>query len=143
MTVPQQRAIAEVAEFSLVPPMVAAAATRYQRFREIEQHHLERMARHNLLVDWTTEVRAIVLDARERIREARAAREDFRRQVREFVLALRAAREPLPVVLRHTRAMLQLLETSGALRNDDGWLEAEVLEWAIEEFETYSEPRRD
>jgi hypothetical protein len=123
--------------------MVAAAATRYQRFREIEQHHLERMARHNLLVDWTTEVRAIVLDARERIREARAAREDFRRQVREFVLALRAAREPLPVVLRHTRAMLQLLETSGALRNDDGWLEAEVIEWAIEEFEPYSEPPRD
>src|SRR5438874_12224295 len=41
MTVPQQRAIAEVTEFNLVPPTVAAAATRYQRFREIEQHHLE------------------------------------------------------------------------------------------------------
>src|SRR5690242_6605071 len=52
MTVPQQRAIAEVTEFNLVPPVVAAAATRYQRFREIEQHHLERMSRHNLLVDW-------------------------------------------------------------------------------------------
>jgi hypothetical protein len=38
-------------------------------------------------------------------------------------------------VLRHTRQMVQLLETSGALRNDGGWLEAEVLEWAIEEFE--------
>ena len=138
MTVPQQRAIAEVAEFSLVPPMVAAAATRYQRFREIEQHHLERMARCNLLADWTTEIRAVVLDARERIREARAAREDFRRLVREFVLAQRSASEPLPVVLRHTRAMLQLLETSGALRSDGGWLEAEVLEWAIEEFETTS-----
>jgi hypothetical protein len=118
--------------------MVAAAATRYQRFREIEQHHLERMARFNLLVDWSTEVRAVVLDARERIREARSAREDFRRQVREFVLALRSASEPLPIVLRQTRAMLQLLETSGALRNDGGWLEAEVLEWAIEEFETIS-----
>jgi predicted RNA-binding Zn ribbon-like protein len=138
MTVPQQRAIAEVAEFSPVPPMVAAAATRYQRFREIEQHHLERMARYNLLADWTTEIRAVVLDARERIREARAAREDFRRLVREFVLAQRSASEPLPVVLRHTRAMLQLLETSGALRSDGGWLEAEVLEWAIEEFETIS-----
>jgi predicted RNA-binding Zn ribbon-like protein len=118
--------------------MVAAAATRYQRFREIEQHHLERMARFNLLADWTTETRSVVLDARERIREARAAREDFRRLVREFVLALRSASEPLPVVLRQTRAMLQLLETSGALRSDDGWLEAEVLEWAIEEFETIS-----
>jgi hypothetical protein len=31
---------------------------------------------------------------------------------------------------------VQLLETSGALRNDGGRLEAEVLEWAIEEFET-------
>src|SRR5437868_15513124 len=138
MTVPHQRAIAEVTEFNLVPPVVAAAATRYQRFREIEQHHLERMSRHNLLVDWTAEVRAIVLDARERIREARVAREEFRRQVREFVLALRAATEPLPVVLRQTRALLQRLEMSGALRNDGGWLEAEVLEWAIEEFETIS-----
>ena len=138
MTVPQQRAVAEVTEFSPVPPMVAAAATRYQRFREIEQFHLERMARHNLLADWTPEIRAIVLDARERIREARAAREEFRRQVREFVVALRSTGEPLPAVLRHTRTMLQLLETSGALRNDGGWLEAEVLEWAIEEFETFS-----
>lgn len=138
MTVPQQRAVAEVAEFSLVPPMVAAAATRYQRFREIEQFHLERMARHNLLVDWTPEVRAIVLDARERIREARAARDAFRRQVRDFVVALRSASEPLPAVLRQTRALLQLLESAGALRNDGGWLEAEVLEWAIEEFENVS-----
>ena len=31
--------------------------------------------------------------------------------------------------------MLQLLETQGALRGDGGWLEAEVLEWAIEEYE--------
>jgi hypothetical protein len=138
MPVPQQRAVAEVSEFSPVAPMVAAAATRYQRFREIEQFHLERMARHNLLADWTPEVRAIVLDARERIREARAARDDFRRQVREFGVARRLAGEPLPAVLRHTRGMLQLLETSGALRNDGGWLEAEVLEWAIEEFETFS-----
>jgi hypothetical protein len=136
MTVPHQRTIADVAEYSLVSPTVAAAATRYQRFREIEQLHLERMARHNLLVDWTAEVRAIVLDARERIREARVAREEFRRLVREFVLGLRASREPLPTVLRHTRQLVQRLETSGALRNDGGWLEAEVLEWAIEEFET-------
>ena len=136
MKVTHLRAIAEVAEYSLVPATIAAAATRYQRFREIEQLHLERMARHNLLVDWTTEVRAIVLDARERIREARVAREDFRRQVREFVLALRKADKSLPSALRHTRQLVQLLETSGALRNDGGWLEAEILEWAIEEFET-------
>jgi len=54
------------------------------------------------------------------------------------VLTLRAASEPLPAVLRQTRALLQRLETSGALRSDGGWLEAEVLEWAIEEFETIS-----
>ena len=136
MTVPHQRTIADVAEYSAVPSTVAAAATRYQRFKEIEQLHLERMARHNLLVEWTPEVRAIVLDARERIREARVARQEFRRLVREFVLALRTAGEPLPSALRHTRQMVQRLETSGALRNDGGWLEAEVLEWAIEEFET-------
>ena len=67
--------------------------------------------------------------------EAREARDEFRAQVREFVHALRATHEPLPAVLRYTRAMVQLLERSGALENDGGWLEAEVLEWAIEEFE--------
>ena len=40
-----------------------------------------------------------------------------------------------PRVLRHTRTMLQLLENAGALKEDGGWLEAEVLEWAIEEYE--------
>jgi hypothetical protein len=59
----------------------------------------------------------------------------FRAQIREFVVALRMAREPLSSVLRHTRSMLQMLELSGALRGDGGWLEAEVLEWAIEEYE--------
>jgi hypothetical protein len=34
--------------------------------------------------------------------------------------------------------MLQGLERIGAIREDDGWLEAEVLEWAIEEFENVS-----
>jgi hypothetical protein len=131
----QQRAAAKSDAFSLVPPAVAEAAARYQRFREIEKEHLARMARHDLLKEWTAEVRATVLEARERIREARAARELFRQQVREFVCALRAASEPLPGVLRHTRSMLQVLETTGAIENDDGWLEAEVLEWAIEEFD--------
>jgi hypothetical protein len=32
--------------------------------------------------------------------------------------------------------MLQLLESTGAVRGDGGWFEAEVLEWAIEEFES-------
>jgi hypothetical protein len=132
MVLPQR---ARSDDYSLVPREVAQAAQQYQRLKEIEQQHLALMARHNLLDDWTTEVRDTVLQARERIREARAARETFRAQVREFVVTLRSAREPLPAVLRHTRSMLELLEHSGAIQADGGWLEAEVLEWAIEEYE--------
>jgi hypothetical protein len=36
------------------------------------------------------------------------------------------------------RDRAQGLERIGAIREDDGWLEAEVLEWAIEEFENVS-----
>lgn len=133
MVLPQR---AMDAEFSVVPPVISAAAERYQRFKAIETEHLALMARHNLLADWTDDVRATVLDARERIKEARAAREAFRQQVREFVVTLRAAGESLPSSLRLTRSMLQLLERSGAVRPDGGWLEAEVLEWAIEEYES-------
>jgi hypothetical protein len=122
-------------DYGLVPREVAEAAQRYQLFKEIETQHLALMSRHNLLADWTAEVHATVIEARARIREARAARDAFRTQVREFVLALRTAHEPLPAVLRHTRSMLELLEQSGAIQPDGGWFEAEVLEWAIEEFE--------
>jgi hypothetical protein len=55
--------------------------------------------------------------------------------VRAIVIALRDAQEPLSAVLRHMRTMIRVLEASGALKDDGGWLEAEVLEWAIEEFE--------
>jgi len=134
--VPQQPATARSDEFQLVPPDIANTASRYQRLHEVEAKHLALMARHNLLEEWTPEIRSIVLEARERIREAREARADFRRQVRAFVVALRTTRDALPAVLRHTRVMLQLLESSGAVRPDGGWFEAEVLEWAIEEYET-------
>ena len=134
--VPQQTATARSDEFQLVPPDIVNAAAHYQRLHEIEAEHLALMARHNLLEEWTPEVRATVLEARERIQEARAARADFRAQVREFVLALRSTRDALPAVLRHTRVMVQLLESSGAVRADGGWFEAEVLEWAIEEYES-------
>ena len=133
MVLPQRAATSD--DYGLVPSAVAAAAERYQRFKAIEKEHLALMARHNLLVEWTAEVREVVVEARTRIREARAAREAFRAQVREFVLGLRAAREPLSVVLRQTRSMLEMLERSGAIQPDGGWLEAEVLEWAIEEYE--------
>lgn len=136
MVLPQRAASdASDDDYGLVPPEIAEAAQRYQRFKAIEKEHLALMARHNLLVDWTPEVRATVMEARARIREVRAAREVFRGQVREFVLALRAAREPLSAVLRHTRSMLEMLERAGAIQSDGGWLEAEVLEWAIEEYE--------
>jgi len=132
----QQRASAEPATFNAIPSEVARAASVYQRSREIEREQLAVMAQHNLLAEWTPEVRATVLEARERIREARAAREQFREQVREFVLTRKAACEPLWSVLRQTRAMVQLLESAGAIQSDDGWLEADVLEWAIEDYES-------
>jgi|SRR3954466_13581674 hypothetical protein len=133
MVLPQRAASDD--DFGLVPREVAEAAQRYQHLKEVEKRHLALMSRHNLLADWTAEVRATVLEARERIREARTAREAFRTQVREFVVILREAREPLSAVLRHTRSMLEMLERCGAIQSDGGWLEAEVLEWAIEEYE--------
>jgi len=128
--------VATAASFGPILPRLAEAAARYQRLREIEQAHLALMGRHNLLTEWTAEVRDVVLEARARIQEACQAREAFRRDVREFVLGLRAAREGLPSVLRRTRELVQLLERTGALPADDGWVEAEVLEWAIEEFDS-------
>ncbi len=131
----QQQVVKPFSEYALVPSDVAAAATRYQAFREVEAEHLAAMARYNLALEWTPEVRQVVFNAGDHIRHARDARLAFRHQVREFVLALRRAREPLSAVLQRTRSLLQMLETQGALRGDGGWLEAEVLEWAIEEYE--------
>jgi hypothetical protein len=129
-----QRATADDG-FRLVPAELSTAATRYQRSREIEKEHLARMARHNLLEEWSDEVTATVLAARERIQDARVARDEFRLRIQEFVFAHRGANEPLSAVLRHTRSMLQLLETTGVVASDGGWFEAEVLEWAIEFYE--------
>lgn len=133
--VPQEGTVADPDALSAVPPAVAEAALRYQRFREVEKEHLDRMGRYNLLDDWTEEVRATVIEARERIREVRAARELFRQKICEFVNRLRATGEPLSMVLRQTRSLLRVLELAGAIVGDYGWLEAEVLEWAIEEYE--------
>jgi hypothetical protein len=136
MGLQQQQTAARVNDLAfVVPPDIAAAATRYQAFREIEAEHLALMSTFDLSREWSAEIRQIVFNAGDHIRHARDARLHFRAQVRDFVLALRRAREPLSAVLRQTRSMLQLLETSGALRGDGGWLEVEVLEWAIEEYE--------
>src|ERR1051326_4458562 len=74
----QQRAGSPATAFSALPPGVADAASVYQRLREIEKSHLALMARHNLLAEWTPEIRETVLAARKHIHETSAAREKFR-----------------------------------------------------------------
>lgn len=132
----QQQATATVSDYSFVAPDLAAAATRYQIFREIEAEHLARMAKFDLSREWTAEVRQVVYNAGDHVRHARDARMQFRAHVREVVMARRLARAPLSLVLREVRSLLLRLESSGALRGDGGWLEAEVLEWAIEDYES-------
>ncbi len=132
----QQRAGSSASSSPALPPGVAAAAGDYQRLREIEKGHLALMARHNLLADWTPEIRETVMEARKHIHDANVAREKFRALVRDIVTTLRAERMSLSGVLRHTRSLLQILESSGAIQNDGGWLEADVLEWAIEDYES-------
>jgi hypothetical protein len=131
----QQQAAKPINDYSLVSPAVAAAATRYQAFREIEAAHLALMGKFNLALEWTPEIRQVVFTAGDHIRHARDARQAFRQEVRELVLSMQRARESLAMVLSRTRSLIQTLEAQGALRRDGGWLEAEVLEWAIEEYE--------
>jgi hypothetical protein len=120
-----QRAGSPASAFPALPPGVADAAGHYQRLREIEKGHLALMARHNLLADWTPEIRETVIEARKHIQEANVAREKFRALVREIVMTLRAERMSLSGVLRHARSLLQMLEQSGSIQNDGGWLEAD------------------
>jgi len=134
----QQQATARVADLPYLRGELATAATRYQTFREVEAEHLAQMSKFDLSREWTPEIRLIVFNAGDHVRHARDARMRFRAHIRDFVSELRMAREPLPSVLRQTRTMLQSLETAGALRGDGGWLEVEVLEWAIEDFENFS-----
>jgi len=122
-------------DFATVLPDVAAAAIRYQVLHAIEAEHLSAMAKLNLAVDWTPEVRQTVFHAGDHVRAARGARVRLRELVRGFVVERRLARDPLSRVLRETRALLQLLESSGSLRQDGGWLQAEVLTWVVDEYE--------
>lgn len=132
----QQRAGSSASSSLALPPGVADAAGEYQRLREIEKGHLALMSRHNLLADWTPEIRDTVLEARKHIHEASVSRQKFRALVRDIVTTLRAERMSLSGVLRHARSLLQMLEASGAIQSDGGWLEADVLEWAIEDYES-------
>src|SRR4051812_41212090 len=134
----QHQATARVADYSFIAGDLAAAATRYQTYREVEAEHLAQMSKFDLSREWTPEVRQIVFNAGDHVRHARDARMRFRAHIRGFVSDLRIAREPLSSVLRQTRTMLQSLESTGALRGDGGWLEVEVLEWAIEDYENVS-----
>jgi hypothetical protein len=112
----------------------ATAATRYQLYRELESEQLAIMARENLLTEWSAETRATVLTAREFVRDTREARTVLREQVRAFVFTFRDTRPPLKSVLQQTREIVQNLERTGAIHDDNGWFEAEILEWAIEEY---------
>src|ERR1700712_1927543 len=100
----QQQVAARTDALSCVPMDFANAAVRYQAFREVEAEHLGLMARHNLLEDWTPEVRATVLAARHHIIEAGEARARLRSFVHDYVAPLRAAKQPLPLVLRTVRS---------------------------------------
>lgn len=131
----QQQRSAQPEALTAVAPDVAEAAARYQHHREIEALQLAVMANHQLEVDWPPETHAAVLEARTHVRAARETRAAFRQQIRAFVHRLRAERELLPAILRQTRAVVHLLQSADVIRDDGGWLEAEVLEWAIEEFE--------
>jgi hypothetical protein len=131
----QQQQSVQPEAFTAVAPDVANAAARYQHHREIEALQLAVMASHRLDVEWTPETRTAVLEARVHVRAARETRAAFREQIRTFVRARRTEHDPLPAILRQARGMVQLLQSSGVIQDDGGWLEAEVLEWAIEEFE--------
>lgn len=135
MVLPQRVTTDET--FQLVPPMLAAAATAYQRARAAELAQLAVMGRLDLREPWSEAVRSTVLLARGRIQDAQSARARFRDQVREFVVTLRDAGEPASSALRYTRSMICILESTCAIEADGGRTESEVLAWAIEDYESH------
>jgi hypothetical protein len=135
MVLPQRVTADET--FELVPPMLAAAATAHQRARAAEVSQLALMGREDLREPWSDAVRSTVLLARQRIHEAESARARFRDQIREFVVTLRDAGEPASSALRYARSMIRILESTGAIEDDGGRTESEVLAWAIEDYESH------
>jgi hypothetical protein len=131
-----QRVTAEES-FPFVPPVLAVAAAEYQLALAAESAQLARMGQENLNVAWTDEVRSTVLLARARIFEAQAARARLREQVRAFVIASRDTGDSVSSMLRHTRSMIRLLESTDTVDDDGGRLESEVLAWATEEYESH------
>jgi hypothetical protein len=132
----QQQWITETSSptYQPVAPDLAHAASRYQHQREREADHLTRMANVDLATAWSGEVRELVLATRSEVNDARETRARFRAHVRDFVVSARAEGIELSTLLKRVRLLLQRLESSGAIRDDGGWFEAEVLEWSVEEF---------
>ena len=132
----QQQWITETSSpaYQAVAPDLAHAASRYQYQREREADHLTRMANVDLAAPWSGGVRDLVLATRAEVNDAREARDRFRVHVHAFVRDARAEGAELSGALKRVRLLLQRLEASGAIRDDGGWFEAEVLEWAVEDF---------
>jgi len=134
----ERQAVVQTVAKSVASGDFATAAKRYQIFRELEAEQLAIMSRENLLTAWSAETRSTVLAAREIVRDTCDARTNLRAHVRGFVLRFRDTHAPLKSVLQQTRAVVQNFERSGAIHDDNGWFEAEVLEWAIEEYDRIS-----
>lgn len=131
MVLPQRITAEE--SFPFVPPALAAAAAAYQRARATESAQLALMAEQNLDDDWSDDVRATVLLARQRINEAQQSRAELRERVREFVVARRDAGDSPSSAIDHTGSMIRLLESTGVITPDDGRLKVEVLAWVAED----------
>jgi len=129
-----QRVTAEES-FQLVPPVLATAVAVYRRVRVAERAQLALMGQQSLDEEWTEGVRATVLLARQRIVETEQARAQLRDRVRDFVVALRDAGESASAVVRHTRSVIRVLESNGAVEPDDDQLGTELLVWATEAYE--------
>lgn len=82
------------------------------------------------------ELRVPVHDERVVRQEAAAARDDFRDEVRRIVHTLRGEGETFRDTLRVIHAYMTSLCDAGITPDDNGTLEAEVMEWAIEEYHT-------
>jgi hypothetical protein len=128
-----QRVTAEES-FPFVPSALAAAAAAYQSARAMESEQHALMAQQSHDDEWSDEVRAMVLVARDRICVARQSRTELRERLREFVIALRDAGESPSSAIDHTRSMIHLLESTNVITSDDGRLKVEVLAWAAEDF---------
>lgn len=83
------------------------------------------------------ECRLPVHDERVVKQEAAAASDAFRAEVRRIVHTLREEGETFRDTLRLIHAYMMSLSEQGITPDDNGSLEAEVMEWAIEEYHAF------